>query len=231
LFDSIEWPVWDGKPLAFLAQLNLGDLVQFPFASVLPQEGCLLFFYDARQSTWGFDPKDKESWAVIFQPQSPASFERRGISSENLRDGFYKLCRFEMNEKVTIPHWESTAIQRLRLGKDEHDAYWELLEEVYPEDEVCHQILGYPQPIQGDMQLECQLVSNGLFCGDSTGYHDPRAKELAKGVEDWKLLLQLDSDDNAKMMWGDVGRLYFWIHQENLQNRDFGKSWMVLQCY
>ena len=46
LADNVVWPSWNGKPLAFLAQLNLGDLTRFPFASVLPKEGWLLFFYD-----------------------------------------------------------------------------------------------------------------------------------------------------------------------------------------
>jgi uncharacterized protein YwqG len=29
-------------------------------------------------------------------------------------------------------------------------------------------------------------------------------------VEDCRLLLQLDTDDDAGRMWGDVGALYFW---------------------
>jgi len=43
--------------------------------------------------------------------------------------------------------------------------------------------------------------------------------------------MQIDSDDNASMMWGDVGRLYFWILRDELQNKNFDASWMVLQCY
>jgi len=231
LADDVVWPSWNGKPLVFLAQINLGDLAKFPFASVLPREGWLVFFYEAEQSTWGYDPKDKGSWAVIFMPDAKARLERRGLPSDILQNGFYNLCKVQTHEIVTAMPWESPAIDRLQLSADERDAYFELLDEVYGEGEVCHQILGHPQPIQGDMQLECQLVSNGLYCGDSTGYNDPRAKELAKGAEDWKLLFQLDTDDNAGMMWGDAGRLYFWIRQEDLNNRDFGKSWMVLQCF
>jgi len=73
--------------------------------------------------------------------------------------------------------------------------------------------------------------SNGLYCGDSRGYNAPRARELAKGAEAWKLLFQLDSDDSAGMMWGDGGRLYFWMRQESLRKRDFRKNWMILQGY
>lgn len=35
---------------------------------------------------------------------------------------------------------------------------------------MTHRIGGDPDVIQGDMYLECQLVTNGLYCDDSTGY-------------------------------------------------------------
>jgi uncharacterized protein YwqG len=33
------------------------------------------------------------------------------------------------------------------------------------------------------------------------------------------------------MMWGDGGRLYFWIPRESLAQRRFEDVWMILQCY
>jgi uncharacterized protein YwqG len=80
------------------------------------------------------------------------------------------------------------------------------------------------------MQLECQLVSHGLYCGDPSGYDDPRARQLSAGAIRWQLLMQIDSDDNVNMMWGDCGRLYFWLNDDALQRRAFGESWMILQC-
>jgi uncharacterized protein YwqG len=38
-------------------------------------------------------------------------------------------------------------------------------------------------------------------------HHGPRDRDFAN----WRLLLQLDTDDAAGMKWGDVGTLYFWI--------------------
>jgi len=144
LADDVVWPSWNGKPLVFLAQINLGDLAKFPFASVLPREGWLVFFYEAEQSTWGYDPKDKGSWAVIFMPDAKARLERRGLPSDILQNGFYNLCKVQTHEIVTAMPWESPAIDRLQLSGDERDAYFELLDEVYGEGEVCHQILGHP---------------------------------------------------------------------------------------
>jgi uncharacterized protein YwqG len=80
------------------------------------------------------------------------------------------------------------------------------------------------------MQLEAQLVTNGLYCGNETGYKDPRRKGLESGADDWMLLLQLDSDDAAEFMWGDSGMLYYWIRKQDLASSRFDRVWMTMQC-
>jgi uncharacterized protein YwqG len=47
---------------------------------------------------------------------------------------------------------------------------------------------------------------------------------------DWHLLLQVDSEQAAGMMWGDVGRLYYWIRSKDLKAGNFDNVWLVLQC-
>lgn len=81
------------------------------------------------------------------------------------------------------------------------------------------------------MYLQCELVTNGLYCGDSTGYEHPLCKELEPNVQDWQLLLQLDSEENLGYMWGDSGKLYFWIREQDCKNKAFDKVWAILQCY
>jgi hypothetical protein len=59
------------------------------------------------------------------------------------------------------------------------------------------------------MQTECQLVSHGLYLGDSSGREDPRADHLVGGANEWKLVLQLDLEFTpSEVMWGDAGRIY-----------------------
>ena len=65
---------------------------------------------------------------------------------------------------------------------------------------------------------------------DSSGYDDPRAKTLEAGAKDWRLLLQMDSDDDLDVMWGDAGILYFWIQADEARRGDFSNAWMILQC-
>ena len=94
-----------------------------------------------------------------------------------------------------------------------------------------HQLFGYPVPLQDDsMELGCQLAANGIYVGDPEGYQTARARELAAGAADWRLLLQLDSDGAVGMTWGDLGTLYFWVREAEAQTGDFGNVWMILQC-
>ncbi len=32
------------------------------------------------------------------------------------------------------------------------------------------------------------------------------------------------------MMWGDVGRIYFWITEDALAAADWQDCWLILQC-
>jgi uncharacterized protein YwqG len=222
-----EWPSWKDQPLAFLAQINLHDMRNFDFCNILPREGLLQFFYDAQQRTWGFDPKDVGSWFVNYEPSiTSLQPSASGVPA-------YPSSRLQAIETVTLPQWESPEIEGLILTAAEREKYLAVLdqlEEQYLSDGPNHQLLGNPLTIQGEMQTECQLVSNGLYCGDASGYRDPKAASLMHGSNQWRLLFQLGSDDTTGMMWGDLGYLYFWIREDALRSRDFHKTWMILQC-
>jgi uncharacterized protein YwqG len=83
---------------------------------------------------------------------------------------------------------------------------------------AMHRLLGNPQAINAGMELECQLVSHGINLGSGSGHETPRAKELEAGARDWRLLLQIDTDeDNPGWMWGDGGRIYYWIREQELR--------------
>jgi uncharacterized protein YwqG len=81
------------------------------------------------------------------------------------------------------------------------------------------------------MELECQLASNGVYCGGPEGFRSARARALEAGATDWRLLLQIDTDEEGPgWMCGDVGRIYFWIKMQDLAMRQFGKVWLIFQC-
>lgn len=228
--DDFMWPKGNSGYLSFIAQINLEKASNYDLEKVLPSKGFLYFFYDSKQETWGFDPKDVGSWQVIFYEGEVSELKRIDFPKDLPEEGRFSACKVDMKSEKSYPAWESIYIDELNLSEEEQDAYFDFREGKI-EDSLINKILGHPDQIQSDMQLECQLVSNGLYCGDASGYSDPRRKELEKGVKEWRLLLQIDSDENAGMMWGDVGRIYFWIRADDLANKRFDKVWMILQCF
>ncbi|MEW6350861.1 MAG: YwqG family protein [Thermodesulfobacteriota bacterium] len=232
---DMPWPSWtpieEASPLCFLGQINLAALAGYAFAESLPKSGMLSFFYDVEQFTWGFDPKDKGSWRVVYLPDS-AQLSARPLPEQTLDYGRYEECEIRFYEGLSMPGEGSPAIEAIGLDATEATRYSAFMEEFRAgiPHEMKHQLTGHPDEVQGAMQIECQLASNGIYCGSPSGYEDPRCEQLARGARDWTLLLQLDTDDHAAMMWGDMGRLYFWIREEDLHAHDFDKVWMVLQC-
>ena len=81
--------------------------------------------------------------------------------------------------------------------------------------------------VQHSLFHECQLTSNGVTRGRSDHLERRRERihELEAGVKDWRLLLQIGSDRNGpNWTWGDMGRLYFCIRDDDLAARRFEKS-------
>jgi uncharacterized protein YwqG len=223
------WPTWKGASLAFLAQIDLAEARAAGGPDWLSERGGLFFFYDAEQSTWGFDPKDAGSWVVLHDPEGFAATTRS--APEDLPDqARYAERPVGLRGAQSLPAPERLSVPTFDLADEDFDALWDA-QSAHHGPASHHQIGGHADPIQGaNMDLECQLAANGVYCGGPEGYASEAAKVLAPGAADWRLLLQLDSDDEADMMWGDVGRLYFWIREADARAGAFSKAWMVLQC-
>lgn len=234
---NVAWPLFEGRPLHFLASVECQEIpdeyFQHPQAQSLPRRGTLLFFYNASDQPWGSQPEDAGQFSVLYSPESVSNLPKTPVPSgvrEEDEDYFTVgtiPLRLEFQE--LLPTSEKQFPRALGYVPEEVlDEYWERLDVNTPR----HQLCGTPCPVQNDdMEEKCQLVSNKLIRGESPGHSDPSWKELRKGAADWILLAQFDSDDNLDVMWGDAGRLYFWIRKQDLDALDFSKVWCILQCY
>jgi uncharacterized protein YwqG len=226
----IDWFQFNKKPMSFIAQINLSEINVYDLEEKLPKKGMLYFFYDAEQEIWGFDPKDKDGSKVLYIKDNNLELERKTVP-ENLDEwSIYNSCKLEFKSMLNIPNCESNLMENIKLNDEEFDAFNDVIAKVN-EDDFRNKLLGHSDNVQGGMELECELVTNNLYCGDGSAYEDPKAKNLEKNVDLWNLLLQIDSNDEANMGWGDVGRLYFWIRENDLKEEKFENSWVILQCY
>jgi uncharacterized protein YwqG len=227
---GFSWPVWKNEPLAFLVQLDLAEIAVEFVQPWMPTTGQLYFFYNKKQSTWGFDPADRGSWKVVYSnvpaPDLRAAEIPVGIGGKHL----YNTVPLAGRKILSRPDWQRLQIDPRELTDEELEELTEIGLASFG-NLPRHQLFGFPIPVQGDgMELECQLASNGIYCGKPEGYESPRATQLAHGAGDWRLLLQLDSDKEAGMMWGDAGTLYFWVPEADARKADFTNVWMILQC-
>lgn len=226
---ATEWPSDDGEPLSFIAQVDLAAVHDLDTEGLLPDSGMLSFFYAAEaQSAWGFDPADHGAFAVLYSPAHVA-LVRREAPPSLVADAVFEPVALSPRSEVTFVPGESFAAEAIGLSRPERLRYADLLDD-RADDAIVHRLLGHADLVQGDMQVEAQLVTHGLYCGDPSGYRGARAQQLRPGSGEWRLLLQIDSEDAAGMMWGDVGRLFYWIRREDLLARQFELSWLILQC-
>lgn len=224
------WPVIDGRPLSFLAELDLGAVSAAYPAPWLPTGGKLHFFYDLVRWPAGYDPADRGGWAVLHTPPGAAALPVAPPEGLDADDAF-RLTPLAAVAAISRP---DPLLYDGQIGwlSDLPDEEWRRVNDHrdfqahYPR----HQVGGHPSPIQeADIGRECALAAGGIRLDGPEAYAAPEADALSAQAGEWKLLLQLDSDERAGMMWSDVGTLYFMIREADARAGDFSRAWLILQ--
>lgn len=161
-------------------------------------------------------------------PPAAASFETDDLLSKADTVLPYQALNFF---KIDVfPSSQHPSVLTLELSDQELDTFCDTADAMFgtlPQ----HQVAGYPAPVQNDdMERDCQLVTNGLYLGTETAYGTEAARKLDSAPNDWTLLLQVDTDDSLGIMWGDAGKLYFWVEKKAARVGDFSNVWTILQC-
>lgn len=223
------------RPLGFLAQFNCAEMAKLDQEGLLPKTGVLSFFYEMDSQLWGFDPKDA-GCARVFWFADVASLVS-GVFPEELQEDFRLPClAIKAEAEISWPDWEDFCLQP-DIEWEQYDEFEEeraMLGYELPEDSFS-KLLGWPNVIQNNMTRECELVSRGYYLGNN--WKEIPDKEIAEveqsSLEEWRLLFQLDvvTDGNFELMFGDCGCLYFYIRKEDLLNCRFDRIWLISQCY
>lgn len=239
---DFQWPVFETvtfdddevrpRPLAFLAQFDCGALAACDRDKLLPHTGVLSFFYELGSQRWGYDPADA-GCARVFWFQDAAALSP-AKAPEALEEP-YRLPALgvTMAAERSLPGGEDFFAPT--GGQGDWDSFWEARTMAGGEPEVQKRscLLGWPDNIQGNMTVECELVSRSIYMGgDRPIPQDALAEAQRTSIGDWQLLFQLDTvtDGEFELMFGDCGRVYFYIRKEDLAARRFDRVWLVLQC-
>ena len=239
---DFDWPYYKGtdfegvtknRPLAFLAQINLGEAAQYDRTGLLPKTGVLSFFYETMSMEWGFEPGHK-GYARVYYFKETEQLVSTAIPAETKE---WSVGEQALTFADAVSLLSSFAYSR-RSGKEvDWDTYNELRAE-FGYDAAAHEdnpmkMLGYADEIQGEMEPECELYHRGFEeAAYQTLSEEERADLMEKAVENWILLFQMGTveEGDTELMYGDCGFIYFWIRKEDLAARNFDNVRLILQC-
>ena len=206
--DGYEYPLDnDNKPMRLLAQINFEEI---PFLDKLPRKGILQMYIKVSDDyLYGLDFEDgrnKDGFRVIF-------FDTIEIDKTKLLNDFgfvNKEYEFPIEDEIGLDfllHSEVVSCGDYQFDKifgksmfELEDKYGNCVEKFYDENGYGdgHKIGGYAYFTQEDPRV-----------------YDDRYKEYNY------LLLQIDTDDDYNIVWGDCGVANFFINEEKLAKHDF----------
>lgn len=237
---NFEWPYFETdsvddatgtiklRPLAFLAQFDCGKLAIYDKDNLLPHKGILSFFYSIESNRWGFDPKDG-GCARVYWFEDVNEFSLTPFPDDLDEKYRFPSLGITLTQINSYPDYESLPV---KYNSDEYEQFFEALHG--EENDNISKLLGWADTVQSRMEPECELIGNGYYLGNGWDNIPQEVRDNAEyaSQEKWQLLFQLDTveSDNFELMFGDCGRIYFWIRKEDLANRLFDRIWLILQC-
>ena len=240
--DNFEWPYFEGesyegvknRPLSFIAQFNMEEISQYDTEDMLPKTGILSFFYELNSMAWGYSPDDKGCARVYYFEDVNA------LHTVDLPEDMEEYFRLPaLNITAASEKSYQSGVDFMLQREDEMTERWDEFDEVQEklgidEEGEISKLLGWANPVQGNMTCECELVSRGYYLGSGWDDVTPLDRQEAEqwSAQDWLPLFQLDSveDGDFELMFGDCGRIYYYIRRDNLAARKFDDVWLILQC-
>jgi uncharacterized protein YwqG len=230
---GVSWPTWEGVgPLSFVAALDCKALGGLLPSLGLPGDGELLLFYfdgsfnnfDTTVGYW--DPTTAPGAHLLYVPSSSPTVE--AACPEGL--GEFPAVSLRGRVVGTYPTSEHPALADLHeRGRGPLAPLYEALYEREDADQSPrHQVGGHANCVQGPVEMEVAAGASHRVSGIKPSWTDPAL--LHDAATNWTLVAQIDSDDSAGMMWGDVGMLYYLMRADDLRARRFDSAGFTWQC-
>jgi len=204
-----------GQTMFLLAQLNF---VEIPKLELFPESGILQFYISSGNDIYGAcfeDLAKQESFRVLYFP-NVVHDESMLITDFSFLPEFamlpmQKSCSLTFKLQQAPMSAVDYQFEPVILGQKAPEITEELLK-IYGEYEkhfpsTGHKLGGYPYFTQ----------------------HDPRHNEKYK-AENYALLFQMDTDNEADIMWGDCGVGNFFIQSQDLRKHDFSRVLYNWDC-
>ena len=245
-----NWPTWQGSPMAFVGQVNLADIAAHDEEGHLPHSGLLSFFCAINEMGLIQSLGDPSCWTVSHFDGAPATLVQLPLPPDLPERLQFRGCEASFSREPTLPDVRSPGILSLGLSEPERNAYIDVMTGVDVNflGVFNHHLLGYPYTLNDSPFVAGYLKAHGvadpyaIFLGLSNEELQHRLQLLNlphkwedeqdlrdKADMEWRLLLQVYSNEEAQMTWAASGVLHFCIPKEALSRRDFDRVWVEMQ--
>lgn len=213
----------EDSPLHLIAQINLKDVAAAGCDLPLPDSGLLLFFYDAEVQPWGMYPEDAVGWRVIYVA---------GETATERHPSPFDLClvqsiQLNPSEDLPVADWMEEQLQDEKFNDEFDKLQDDDFDRMWPDG---HAFGGWPHSIQHPVEFDCELIRKRGEPENSGDGRTITVSDVRDSAAEWRLLLQIDSDDDMIWSWGGGGRIYFLCRESDIAARRFDRVWVVLQC-
>jgi uncharacterized protein YwqG len=229
---GFEWPIWrnqqgEVRPLGFYAQIALADMNNVAQAALNLGDGGLLSFFcdyafDGLNGIMGLMPWEQAGSRIARSAASQ-------LARHSSRGQVWPSAAF-----IPVPIWTwPQEIEGVEVPDSEFDALDALTRDyesviLAGRQSGQHQLGGHASFIQHPVEEE---VVQALYVNDDHGQFVRERWETAKSkVAEWRLVLQIDSDDGLDVMWGDVGMLYWAARQKDIDQDNWSNAMFNFQC-
>lgn len=218
------------RPLWFFAQIDLAEAHDAaPGALGLPSDGLLSFFADfddQLEGVVGLYSWEQPGSIIVRSPRDTPLRAHDGpshgagvplipVPAWTWRHGGIDFTDDEFDALDEVDRWYSRALQGAAEG-DRHGRR--------------HQLGGHECYIQHPVSNEVVHAMAGCYEGDGPGHFDyDRWRAAQPQVADWRLVLQIDSDEALDAMWGDVGTLFWMMRHVDIAAGRWGECMFNFQ--
>ncbi|MCB9233450.1 MAG: DUF1963 domain-containing protein [Bacteroidia bacterium] len=216
-----EWPAFEERPMAFLAQINLADYDSHYFPPGIPGRGILYVFAMLPESeeVKSFVPV-QEAFQIIFYHGSGKDLQTRSYP-ENLPPGWsFSPQSLPASYTYTLPSEKSWQFEELNLGKEDHDRLWQWNQE---HGNFENQLFGESSYFDDHPDKSWALKVLGFTSGeqDQGSTVDPDSLEREYGN-----LLSFGLPEKM----GD-SRMLLWLRKDDLAKGDLEKARIIILGY
>jgi uncharacterized protein YwqG len=223
---SQPWPVNTklNRPLCFILQVNLAELPKFP-ENPLPLKGMLYLFLD--------ETENDARQLILYQGNEPLQSVQLPEDTTFITDWYEDLTvhTLEFSLFADIPRWATNDFEDLSkslFGDDGDDE--DLLNRLGMSlNDGIGKLLGHVSGIGHDPKEDAYVVRE-VNPAWLYKYNELRNNnvDLSKAVA-WQNLLELHSEDEVNIMFGDAGYLQVLIHENDLKKQDASRVYVNLE--